>query len=123
MIFYKPITENTILTDMFPDKHLKENRTYGGYIALENDINKGCILFEIDGYYVELLAISSVEDNLLIEGLIRSALNFAGNRNAYVAKCKLIQNKDVLTLLGFKEENGTYTGEIPELLKGTCCKG
>ena len=123
MIFYKPITEKDTLAEMFPDKLFKENCTYGGYIALENDLNKGSILFEIDGYYVEILSISSVDDKLLIEGLIRSALNFAGNRNAYIAKSKLTKNKDVLMLLDFKEENGTYTGEIPELLKGSCCKG
>ena len=30
--------------------------------------------------------------------------------------------KDVLILLGFEKNNGIYEGDIPTLLKGSCCK-
>ena len=53
---------------------------------------------------------------------MRAALNFGANRNAYMAYCSLEKINDVLTLLGFEKNNGIYEGDIPTLLKGSCCK-
>ena len=61
-------------------------------------------------------------DVLLAEGLLRSALHFAGNRNAYTAVCRENDFRETLLLLGFAEQDGVFTGEIPTLLLGSCCK-
>ena len=56
------------------------------------------------------------------EGLIRSALNYAGNRNAYVAYYCAPQAQNVALLLGFLKQGDKLYGEIPFLLAGSCCK-
>lgn len=120
MIFYKPIYDLPELKHLFPDKQFNSDCIYGGYVTEEED-NK--ILIEIKGFSSRIIEISSVGDSLTVEGLIRAALNFAGNRNAYTVNCKSTEYDSVLRMLGFSEENGEFTGEIPELLKGSCCKG
>lgn len=123
MIFYKPITDKNELNLIFSDKQFDDNRTYGGYIAYENEKMIGSALISIDGFYSEIIDLRAENDDLTVEGLIRAVLNFAGNRNAYIVKCKLKNYSTVLELLGFYENDGAYEGEIPELLKGACCKG
>lgn len=120
MIFYKPIDDINELKKLFPDKLFKTDCIYGGYIT---DDNNNKILIEISSYRSRIIEISSVNDKLMVEGLIRAALNFAVNRNAYTVSCGSTEFDDVLLMLGFSEENGEFMGEIPELLKGSCCKG
>lgn len=123
MIFYKPITDTEKLNEMYPNMLNNPKAIYGAYVAYESEEIKGNTLVEVDGYYATILSITNSEDKLVVEGLIRSALNFAGNRNCYIAKCSIEEVSDVLTLLGFENNNVVYSGEIPELLKGSCCKG
>ena len=122
MIFYKPISDMEPLKNIFPDKRFKDDCVYGGYITEGAGEFFGKILVEINAYRCEIIAIETNGDEIMIEGLIRAALTYAGNRNAYIASCTAQEYDGVLTMLGFEKENGVYTGEIPELLQGTCCK-
>ena len=61
-------------------------------------------------------------DKLLVEGFLRAGLNYCANRSAYMCYCELDEISDVLTHLGFENNNGVYSGDIPTLLKGSCCK-
>ncbi|MDE5994517.1 MAG: hypothetical protein K2G60_03285 [Oscillospiraceae bacterium] len=124
MIYYKPITDVTELKELFPNENFDENFIYGGYIGLAQDgANVGKIFMKVcrTKCYISSLE-CDVSDNLLVEGFIRASLNFCANRNAYMAYSKDERIKNVLLLLGFEEENGVYSGDIPTLLKGSCCK-
>ncbi|MPN38601.1 hypothetical protein SDC9_186125 [bioreactor metagenome] len=55
------------------------------------------------------------------EGLIRSALNFAANRGAYIGKCFCTNATTILERMRFEKGGDCYTGDIPTLLGGTCC--
>lgn len=124
MIFYKPIKDVEKIKLLFPDFVIDENNINGAYVGLD-DNNKDCgkCLFEVDGYACTVRAVVQNEnDGEIIEGLLRAALNFAGNRNAFMAYCGLDSISSVLKALGFKNENGVYKGEIPFLLMGNCCK-
>lgn len=124
MIYYKPITDKKILTELFKNEDIKADTVCGGYLGYdENCAEVGKCYINIDGYKCYL---SSVEcdfsDKLLTEGFVRSALNFGANRNAYMAYCCQENISDVLTTLGFESKDGEYSGDIPTLLKGSCCK-
>lgn len=124
MIYYKPVTDMKILKEMFPNESLDENSIYGGYIGLSQDEESvGKIFMKVSRTKCYISSLEcDVSDNLLVEGFIRAALNFCANRSAYMAYCKDERIKNVLLLLGFEEENGVYSGDIPSLLKGNCCK-
>lgn len=97
---------------------------YIGYDLSDNSRLCGRCVFRLNGYSMEILCIESLDNDAeTIEGLIRSALNFGGNRNVYIAQFKADVGIEVAEMLGFETENGILTGDIPTLLKGSCCKG
>ncbi len=101
--------------------------TLNGYIGYDLDNNAvecGKCVFRLNGYRMEILFVSATDsDAETIEGLIRSALNFGGNRNVYIAEFKAENGIEVAKMLGFENENNLLIGDIPTLLKGSCCKG
>ena len=122
MIFYKPVKEIEELKKLFPDRLFDEKLVYGGYVTEGSGEYFGKILIEINAYRSKIITVETNGDKLMVEGLIRAALTYAGNRNAYIASCTAQEYDGVLTMLGFEKENGVFTGEIPELLQGSCCK-
>ncbi len=123
MVIYKPLTDINEIKAIFSDRLFRENFVYAAYKAYENGEYAGKCLVTIDGGKCFISDISTVmPDGLLVEGLIRSALNFAANRNAYMAYSSQQEYKNVFTLLGFQLSGGVYEGDIPTLLLGSCCK-
>lgn len=123
MIFYKPETNLSNIADLF-DISFVQGFDYGAYVGIAEDgHNVGKCLMKINGYNCEIVSIDcDFSDKLLVEGFLRAALNFCANRSAYMAHCSITEIKDVLLYLGFENENGVYSGDIPTLLKGSCCK-
>lgn len=95
-----------------------------GYIGYEDDGKYcGMAVFYLNGYRVEITEVTVPDkDPETQEGLIRSALNYAANRSAYIAEYKASEAVDVAKMLGFAPEGDRLTGEIPFLLAGHCCK-
>ncbi len=123
MIFYKPITDIENLKTEFPN-HSFDESVYGGYLGVDEEQNVvGKCLMNVNKYNCNIISLEcDYEDELLVEGFLRASLNFCANRNAYMAHCQLSEISDVLTYLGFENYNGVYSGDIPTLLKGSCCK-
>lgn len=123
MLFYKPITNLDEIKFLFNLTSTDENSVYGAYIAVEGDKQLGKCIVKIDNMNCEISNLEvEINDELLIEGLLRASLNFAGNRNAYMARCSDEKIKDILLLLGFQKKDDYYEGDIPTLLLGSCCK-
>lgn len=124
MICYKPIFDIEKLKELYPHIDFNEKLIYGGYYGVEEDgTEAGNCLFSIDGYNCYIISIDcNSSDKLLVEGYIRASLNFCANRNAYMAHCDIDEISDVLRMLGFEKKNDIYSGDIPTLLKGSCCK-
>ena len=124
MICYKPIHDIEELKKMYPHVIFDEKVSYGGYFGVEeNGSLVGKCLFSIDKYNCYIISVDcDYSDKLLVEGFVRSALNFCSNRSAYMAHCEINEISDVLLMLGFEKKNGIYSGDIPTLLKGSCCK-
>lgn len=85
----------------------------------------GSCSFNIAGYIVSIDSVCVINgDSLIAEGLIRSSLKYASDRMSYICHFKSENFRDTAYSLGFvSDENDCLTGEIPELLKGNCCKG
>lgn len=97
---------------------------YIGYDLSDNNKKCGKAVFRLNGYSMEILYVEAVDDDPeTIEGLIRSSLNYGGNRNVYMANYIAENGIDVAVMLGFEKNNGIYAGDIPSLLQGSCCKG
>lgn len=123
MVFYKPHTDMQEIAALFPQAAFSEKCLYGAYVALEEGKNSGKSLVCVDKYRCEVsVEVPDLADKELIEGLLRASLHFAANRGAYIAVCRDKSLKDVLMLLGFTETDGVFSGEIPTLLQGHCCK-
>ncbi len=126
MVFYKPITDIEKIEELFPTIMLEDCSIYGAYMGYdEDDTFVGKALVKVNGYNCYLISVEcDFDDKLLVEGFVRAALNFSANRSAYMAYCELEMISDVLLNLGFEENSGIYSGDIPSLLKGSCscCK-
>ncbi len=119
MLIFKPV-KNTELGEKF----VEDTRNIG-YIAYdESDKEQGYIVFHLDGYSMEILCVEVYDgDAETYEGLIRSALNYCGNRNAYTAYYSAENAVNVAEMLGFEQKGDKLYGEIPFLLQGHCCGG
>lgn len=95
-----------------------------GYLALgDDDSVLGQVIFQLEGYSMKIFDIDAENNDAeIIEGLIRSALGYGGTRNVYGAFYCADKGKDVALSLGFEPEEDKLYGEIPFLLKGSCCK-
>ena len=124
MIFYKPITDIEKIKELYSYISFDENLLYGAYIGIDEDSSiVGNCLVKIDKYNCYVLSVEcDYSDKLLVEGFLRSGLNYCANRNAYMCHCEIEEINDVLKHLGFEFKNGVYSGDIPTLLKGSCCK-
>lgn len=57
-----------------------------------------------------------------VEGLLRSAYNYAGLRNYYLAKCTAKNIDSFLSKMNFQKNGSEYVSDIPTILTGSCCK-
>lgn len=123
MIFYKPLTNIDSIKTEYSDFDF-DNSIFGMYIGIDEDGKKvGKCLMKVDGYNCYILKLDcDFSDKLLVEGFLRAALNFCANRSAYMAHCEINEISNVLIYLGFENNKGVYSGDIPTLLKGSCCK-
>ena len=124
MIFYKPINDISKISYLFDNRLYNDDSIYGAYVGIDEDGNEvGKCLVKIKGYHCYILSVEcDFSDKLLVEGFLRSGLNYCANRNAYMCYCEIEDISDVLTHLGFEKTNDVYSGDIPTLLKGSCCK-
>lgn len=115
MYIFKPITDKEKLSALFSDE------VSGGYVGFEGEDVIGKCSFVIDGYSLLVKTVDFDKDKPDIgEGLLRSALNFGANRNAYYAYCSCENVTEIMKLMGFEENDGVFSGDIPTLLGGSC---
>lgn len=95
-----------------------ENNGLFGMNAFENEEKLGFCTFSVDGYSMKFVEVKC-EDDIIIEGLARAAMNFAANKNAYIAKADKALFCVAFKRLGF-EGNEEMSVEIPEALTSGC---
>ena len=83
-------------------------------------VNIGMAL-KLEGYSVRFLAVNC-SDDIITEGLARAAMNYAANRNAYIALISRELSSEAFERLGFKGDE-ILSVEIPEALASGCSCG
>ncbi len=107
MIEFKPdINDNIIIYRSF------EEGKQTGRVTLTLDSSTHCTLRLIEA-----------DNDETAEGLIRSALTAAANRNSFACNYITAEFSSVARALGFSDRENVLYGEIPFLLSGCCgCK-
>ena len=108
----------------FTPGKLSENGVFT-YTASGENANAVCEA-KLEGAKLFILSVTGAgNDAYVTEGLVRSALNFGANRNAFTAYADPCQTgaqlTAVLRMLGFEDENGMLVCDIPDALTGSCC--
>lgn len=110
MIFFKPVP-------------CAENSSIIEFQAIENDVTSGKCTLNINGDKAEITDISCDDKKLyLVEGLIRSAFNYAALNGCYMGYCKVSRYTQILDSMNFSRLDGVYCNDIPSILTGNCCK-
>ena len=110
MIFFKPTVTS-------------EREGIIKFEAIENDASFGKCTLHINGDKAEITDIDCDGERLyLVEGLIKSAFNYAALKNCYMGYCSDDKYAHILDSMNFTERDGIYFNDIPAILSGNCCK-
>lgn len=92
-------------------------------IALEDEIDCGYCLLKIKDNSSEVYELNYQKDKpYLVEGLLRSAFNYACLKGVYMGKCSCENLEDFLEKMNFQKTENGYENDIPSILTGSCCK-
>lgn len=89
-----------------------------GIKALENESELGFCTFSLSGFNMKFEELCC-EDDIITEGLARAAMNYAANKNAYIAKIDRAHFCAAFKRLGF-EGGEVMSVEIPVALTSGC---
>lgn len=121
MIKVSPILDENKAKSLFAAEGLAFAEGCAALVAVCGEDRLGHCLLQMTQRGVEILSIKcDVPDYSLIDWLMRSAMNYAANRGAYLAYCSLAEYEETLLSLSFEKKDGCYIGEVPEIFKG--CK-
>ena len=110
MIFFRPTKDS-------------ENPSVVHFEAIENEEVCATCQLEISGSRADVSAISCHKEKLyMIDGLIKSAFNYACSKNCYMGYCASDDFSHILDKMNFEKNNGVYFNDIPTILMGNCCK-
>lgn len=119
MIKVSPVTDPAMARKAFDAHGLPYVETSAVLVAADGRDKLGECFVQMTEQGVEILSIScEAEDPSLIDWLMRSAMNYAANRGAYLAYCRLPEYEQTLLALSFEKKDGYYVGEVPEIFKG-----
>ena len=95
-----------------------ENGASAGMTALDGEQQIGRCEFTLDGYNMTFISVECADD-IITEGLARAAMNYAANRNAYIARISKELSSAAFVRLGFSGQ-AVLSVEIPEALASGC---
>ena len=87
-------------------------------VAYDGENPAGTAKFNVDGFNMTFISVESTDD-IILEGLARASMNYAANRNAYIAKISKEFDAPAFRRLGFEGED-VLSVEIPEALMSGC---
>ncbi len=108
MLYFKPevLTENIIK-----------------FTAYENEADEGYCLMKKSNDFADVYELNySLDKPYLVEGLLRSAFNYASLQNIYMGKCTCKNITEFLKNMNFEFIGSEYVNDIPSILTGSCCK-
>lgn len=100
-------------------KPADEMQNSASYIAAD-DNNEVCgkCSFGFSGFEMRFTSVDC-NDDMVKEGLARSAMNYCANRGAFISMIDADMLSPAFERLGFSKDN--LTVEIPDALTSSCC--
>ncbi len=89
--------------------------------AFDGETAIGNAQFTVDGFNMYFISVDCPDD-IIVEGLARASMNYAANRNAYIANIKKELSAPAFSRLGFTGDE-VLSVEIPEALMTGCSCG
>lgn len=96
----------------------KESENGVSFTAYDGDIVLGKCEFVLCGNEMAFVSVDC-DDDIITEGLARSAMGYAASRNGYIAKIKRTLSSSAFDRLGFTGDD-VLSAEIPQALTSGC---
>lgn len=91
--------------------------------AIENESSIGSCTLILSGNAANVTKLEyNAHTPYVVEGLLKSAYNYAGLRNYYIAKCTAKNIDSYLLKMSFEKAGEEFVSDIPTILTGSCCK-
>ena len=104
---------------MLSFKPFDEEEGFARYRAVLENTQCGECSFSYSGYEMRFISIDTLDD-IIAEGLMRSAMNYCATRGMYISAIEPGMLSPAARRLGFSDNN--LTVEIPEALSSSECK-
>ena len=89
--------------------------------AIESDKIIGSCTLILGEKFADITELDYEEKSpFAVEGLLKSAYNYAALKNYYMAKCSAKGIEAFLKRMNFNKTNEEYTCDIPTILMGSC---
>ena len=89
--------------------------------AIESDKIIGSCTLALGEKFADVTELDYEEKSpYAVEGLLKSAYNYAALKNYYMAKCSVKDIDAFLERMNFKKIDEEYTSDIPTILMGSC---
>lgn len=119
MITLKTVEDQAKAKQFYEKENLIFNKNSDCLCAKENEKVLGYCLFDIETDKITLRAIEPQNDLMLLDGILRSTLHIAANRN--ISKAIFTDNspEDLFRKLGFVQKDNTL--KISKIFENDCC--
>lgn len=95
------------------------------FSGIEDESVIGKCTLKISVPYADVFSITCSDNKTyIIEGLIKSALFYASQKDCYIARCKCEGFEGFVEKMNFIKSDNGYENDIPTILMGSCsgCK-
>ncbi|MCQ2449830.1 MAG: hypothetical protein MJ132_06545 [Clostridia bacterium] len=122
MISVLPIKDLELLKSLFQAEDLTWNGNASGVRASDGNETLGYCLFDLTEKGILIRALNPLDDALLADGILRSALHVAAERSAMDARYADTAPERLLKSLGFVLPDEDHRLDIDKLFGGCGCK-
>ncbi len=105
----------------FEHRFTDNNEKLIEFSAIEDDKILGKCTLDINNEFALVNNIEFSDGNgYIVEGLIKSAFNYAANRNFFIGRCSADNAEFCFKRMNFVKCEGYYENDIPSILTGRC---
>ncbi len=120
MITLGPVRNEAKVKELFAERNIEYFEVCDCVAALDGDEVLGLCLYSLDKEKITVLHIEPLEDVALADGILRSTLHVAAERNIMNAFYAKTVPEDFLNKIGFIKNAQEKTLDIDKLFKSCC---
>lgn len=120
MITLGPVRDKEKVKELFEERNIPWCEDSDCVAAMDRDEVLGLCLYNLDKEKITVLHIEPLEDIALADGILRSTLHVAAERNIMNAFYGDTVSEDFLSKIGFIKNREEKTLDIDKLFKSCC---